>query len=108
MYERPTPARFAVVDADNPLFWQLFVFFTFEKIRDGFAHYGVEAVINRVRWETARAIDDDSGFKINNNWKAFYARKFHRLYPEHDGFFRTRFSIADMDEEDGGGVLIWT
>jgi hypothetical protein len=70
--------------------------FTFEKIRQGFQHYGAAAVMNRVRWETNAHADDGTGFKLNNNWIAFYVRKFNRTYPQHEEFFRTRFSLADL------------
>jgi hypothetical protein len=89
-------ARFAAVDAANPQMWALFERFTFEMIRRGFRHYSARAVIHRVRWETAvPLVDGTSEFKINNNWSPFYARKFHQLYPQHDGFFRNRISRAD-------------
>jgi hypothetical protein len=88
-------ARFAEIDAANPEVWRLFVRFTFELIHRGFAHYSADAVLHRVRWETAAALEDDRTFKINNNWSAFYARKFHDHYPKHDRFFRLRASMAD-------------
>lgn len=91
-------ARFAEIDASNPLIWELFERFTFSIIRRGFKHYSARAVIHRVRWETATPLDDGSSFKINNNWTPFYARKFHDWHPEHNGFFRNRASIADERE----------
>jgi hypothetical protein len=88
-------ARFAEVDAANPEIWRLFVHFTFEMVRRGFRRYSSDAVLHRVRWETASALDDDTSFKICNNWTPFYARKFHKVYPHLEGFFITRASIAD-------------
>jgi len=88
-------ARFAAIDAANPQIWELFQRFTFHMIRRGFSHYSARAVIHRVRWETATPLEDGTQFKINNNWSPFYARKFHKTYPEHDGFFRNRASRAD-------------
>ena len=88
-------ARFAMIDAANPQVWRLFERFTFELIRRGFRHYSADAVLHRVRWETATAIADQSTFKINNNWSAFYARKFRDLHPKHAEFFRLRASMAD-------------
>jgi hypothetical protein len=88
-------ARFAEIDAANPEVWRLFERFTFELIRRGFGHYSADAVLHRVRWETASALEDGCTFKINNNWSAFYARKFHDRHPKHDGFFRLRASMAD-------------
>jgi hypothetical protein len=88
-------ARFAAMDAENPEVWRLFEQFTFYMIHRGFKHYGSDAVLNRVRWETASALDDGTAFKINNNWSAYYARKFHRMHPEHEGFFRCRVLRAN-------------
>ena len=74
---------------EHPEVWSLFVGFTFEKIRLGYDHYGVGAVMERVRWETS-AGGSKPEFKFNNNFRAFYARRFARTFPEHKGFFRTR------------------
>ncbi len=73
----------------HPEVWSLFVGFTLEKIRLGYKHYGVGAVMERVRWETS-AGDSSPEFKINNNFRAFYARRFAKAFPEHKDFFRTR------------------
>lgn len=86
--------RFAEYDAENPDIWRLFVRFAFEAIRAGHQHYSADAVLHRVRWETSVAARGGD-FKCNNNWTAYYARKFHRLYPQHKGFFRLRASKAD-------------
>jgi hypothetical protein len=88
-------ARFATMDADNPEVWRLFEQFTFHMIGRGFRHYSADAVLHRVRWETATQLDDGSGYKISNIWSAWYARKFHRAHPDHAGFFRCRASLAD-------------
>lgn len=88
-------ARFAEIDAANPDVWRMFVAFTHELMRRGFQHYSADAVLHRIRWQTDTPLDDGSSFKINNNWSAFYARKFHAAYPKHDGFFRLRTSMAD-------------
>lgn len=74
---------------DNPEVWRLFVRFTFDAINAGYNHYSVASVIERIRWHTAIDTKGDT-FKINNNWKAYYARYFHEQFPKHDGFFRTR------------------
>ena len=73
---------------EHPDVWDLFVRFSFEKIRQGFPHYSADSVMHRVRWETGAG--DSEGWKINNNYVALYARRFMRAYPAHRGFFRTR------------------
>jgi hypothetical protein len=79
----------------HPLAWNLFQRFTLELIERGFAHYSSDAVLRRVRWETAVSTTDNSGFKVNNNLTAFYARRFHEQHPAPAGFFRTRVSKYD-------------
>ena len=74
--------------AEHPDFWSWFVWYALEVIRAGHSHYGAKAVVERVRWHQAIAGGDD--YKLNNNFTATFAREFHRQYPEHDGFFRTR------------------
>ncbi len=54
-------------------------------IDKGFKHYSVNAIFERIRWEIDAGGDGISTFKLNNNYRAFYARRFHRMYPEHDG-----------------------
>lgn len=86
--------RFAEYDLAHPETWQWFVAFAREKIAEGYSHFSADAVLHRVRWETA-ASDWTDEYKCNNNYSAYYARKFHAHYPEHDGFFRLRRSRAD-------------
>jgi hypothetical protein len=87
-------ARFAAFDAANPEIWRLFVLFTFDRIRRSCSHYSARGVFHRIRWETV-ADTDDPEFKVNDRWSPYYARKFHRAYPQHGGFFRTRRAKAD-------------
>ena len=75
----------------NPKVWALFQKFTFQLIRRRFRHYSVMGVISRIRWETD--VPNPSGgseFKMNNNYSPFYARRFHKEFPDHDDFFRLR------------------
>ncbi len=86
-------AAFETYDEQNPIVWGLFVQFTFDRIRRGYQHYSVNAIFERIRWEAdgkligAASVAD---FKLNNNLRPFYARKFHSFFPEHAGFFRLR------------------
>jgi len=77
----------------NPEVWNLFRRFVFEKINAGYAHYGAGAIMERVRWESDRGAGEPA-LKINNNFRAFYAREFEELYPIHKGFFRSRVQTS--------------
>lgn len=90
-----------IFNARYPIVWELFVKFTFEKIDQGFKHYSVTSIMERIRWETDQAPTGDECFKINNNHRAFYARAFMARYPEHKGFFRLRRQTSkDCDAVD--------
>ncbi len=78
----------------HPDVWRLFCKFTFDLTHRGYKNYSVNAIFERIRWEKDAGGDGVTSFKLNNNYRAFYARAFMRKYPEHDGFFRTREQIS--------------
>lgn len=81
--------------AEHPEVWDLFVRFTLEMINRGYKNYSAQSVIERIRWEKDAGSDGTSAFKINNNFTAFYSRRFMRVYPDHEGFFRTRHQVSE-------------
>lgn len=86
----------------NPKVWVLFQRFTLDRIELGLKHYSVNAVFERIRWETDQApTDGQAQFKINNNHRPFYARRFMKKYPEHDGFFRLRQQTSKHEGASG-------
>lgn len=86
--------EFEKFDEANPFVWELFVKFTMELIRAGRTRYSADSILHRIRWETAVKTTDET-FKINNNFSAFYARKFMSVFTMYDGFFELRKSKAD-------------
>ena len=92
---RPTlAARFNEYDESNPHVWELFKQFTRDAYKAGHGRFSAQAIIERIRWKTS--VETRGGeFKINNDFAACYARKFHQENPHLDGFFRTRNSSAD-------------
>jgi len=68
-----------------------------EKMRVGGRreHYSVEILINVLRWHRDFNAGPDQDFKINNNYKAYYARMY-QWYYDCPGFFRNRASDADL------------
>jgi len=89
--------RLQVIDFHNkhPEVWDLFVRFSFEKIKCGFKNYSAKAIVERIRWESDVGGDGVAQFKIGNNYPSFYARRFMRAYPQHEGFFRTRKQTSE-------------
>jgi len=80
---------------NHPEVWDLFVRFSKEIISKGYANYSVNAIFERIRWEMDVGGSGDSEFKINNNFRPLYARRFMKMYPDHDGFFRTRKQTSE-------------
>jgi hypothetical protein len=81
---------------EHPEVWEYFVKFTLERIRRGFKHYSSNAIFERIRWELGDVGEDGvEQFKLNNNYRPFYARRFMRVYPQYDGFFRTRVQKSE-------------
>ena len=75
---------------EHPEVWRLFTMFTFQMIDSGKKNYSVSSIWERIRWHKDAGSDGETQFKINNNYRAFYARAFMEKYPLHKGFFRTR------------------
>ena len=74
----------------NPRVWPLFKRFTFELIKRGFKHHSVRSVWHRIRWETPAGDDGELGFKMGDHHAKFFGRRFMKMYPEYEGFFRKR------------------
>jgi hypothetical protein len=74
---------------ENPQVWEAFKEYSLiSKNEKYFKNYSAAAIFEIIRWETeVRARDK---FKVNNNFKADYARKMMNDYPEFEGFFRIR------------------
>lgn len=92
-----TQEKFDQYDRENPEFYELFKTFTLQMIRAGRAHYSARTIIHQIRWHTDLHAKSDDGFKINNDYSPFYARKFERQFPQHEGFFTKRHSVADRE-----------
>lgn len=83
----------------NPLAWELFEWFAFEKIRAGCKHCGSKAIFERIRWQTSLTQKEGEEFKINNNYSSIFARLFVEKYPAYSGFFSMRSRSAEKKEE---------
>ena len=74
---------------DNWKVFERFEEIAFELIHQRRPHIGSKMIIERIRWmETVE--ENNTGFKINNNWAPDFSRLFHSLYPKHKGFFREK------------------
>ena len=73
----------------NPEIYDLIKHFAMIAIKSGREHYGMQSVIERVRWHTT-VETDGSPYKVNNNHAAYYTKLFNEEFPQYAGFFRTR------------------
>ena len=74
----------------NPHVGQLLLRETLRIKREtGMETIGVDLILSRVRWLWAYRTKGDT-FKINNNWKPYYARWLMEQEPELEGLFRLR------------------
>lgn len=85
--------RFNQYITDNPHIYEAFKNYTFAAIAKQYKCFSAEFIFNVIRWETA--ISGKDQYKINNDFKAFFARKFMQDYPQYTGYFITRKSLAD-------------
>jgi hypothetical protein len=85
-------------DSANPEVCQLFVRFTFEAPPSRATRFSVDSVAERIRWFFN--IKTRGGeFKLNNNLRPFYARKWAREFPGFAELFETRKAACDLVEE---------
>lgn len=87
--------RFEAFHARHPEVWALFVRFSLEMHEAGQrkhsqARYGIAAITERIRWHYAVSRDIKEPFKINNDFRARYARRLMQEYPQLAGMFVTR------------------
>jgi hypothetical protein len=74
----------------NPSLLEMIHRFCKEARNAGYAHYGINSIWERIRWEYDMDITRTDRFKINNNHAPYFARWFMEEYPEFAGFFHTR------------------
>lgn len=83
---------FEKFNIENPRVYELFDRFTRELIRAGRDTGSASQVTERIRWEATINFDrtKEPPLKVNNNYRALYARLWESNNPEHKGFFRKR------------------
>ncbi len=79
--------KFKIYHAENPQVWEKFEEMALKSARKR-VHFGSRAILELIRWFTA--VEGNDGFKVNNNYAAYYARLFEHRHPEHKGYFRKR------------------
>jgi len=92
LFDKTNTEKFNEFDRANPHVFAMFEKYAFEIIRSGKKIVPHNLIIERLRWDFYfETTDENSGFKINNNYRSHYGRKFVRKYPEHTEKFNFRF-----------------
>jgi hypothetical protein len=92
--------RFEAFHARHPEVWDLFVRFSLEihdagQRKQALSRYGIAAITERIRWHYAVRPDIYEPFRINNDFRARYARRLMREYPQLTGMFHIRTLRAE-------------
>ncbi|RWP18843.1 MAG: hypothetical protein EOR00_09395 [Mesorhizobium sp.] len=81
--------RFAEYHQQNPHVYELFKRFAVRALGAGKSVLSAKFIFERIRWEAEIETQGDA-FKVNNNYPAYYARKFMEDFPSFGDCFRTR------------------
>ena len=89
--DEPDEARekFAAFHHDNPRVFHELVRLARQLRAQGRKHYGIAGLFEVLRWHRALETTDEE-FKLNNNYRAYYAREIMAACPDLVGFFKIR------------------
>lgn len=91
---RTSKQAFDEFDRTNPQVYEMLRHYALEAFNAGITRLGIGMLFERARWEARLATRGDT-FQLNNNYRAFYARKLMQDVPQLTGFFSKRRSVAD-------------
>ena len=83
-------AEFEEFDRQNPRIWELIERFCADVLEAGWTKWAISSIFERIRWEIRIVTRSKDEWKLNNNHRAYYARKWLAKHPEHPDFFETR------------------
>ncbi len=84
---------FVTFDAKNPAVYRELRALALLLLDRGNRRYGIGGLFEVLRWQRAMKTTD-ADFKLNNNYRAFYARLLMRSEPRLAGFFEVRKQIS--------------
>lgn len=75
-----------------------------EQVRStGHPHWGMKSLFEVLRWQVAVKTQSGDGFRLNNNFTAYYSRLIEKVDPRFVGFFVEKQSEADFMFDYGKG-----
>lgn len=83
---------FKVYHAENPHIYAAFKSYAFQLIAAGAQQLSAYLIFERMRFES---LVSDNGYKLNNNYRPYYARLFMQDFPEYEGIFALRITQAE-------------
>lgn len=95
VFDAERATQFEAFHEANPRVYETLLHLSREWLRRmGGRKCGIGALYEVARWQIALETNDPD-FKINNNWRAWYARLLMANHPELEGMFDLRHSEAD-------------
>lgn len=88
--EQSNYKRFLDFHVLHPQVYRLFEKFALQLIERGHKKLGAKMIMERIRWEITTGSKDNDGFKINNNYTAYYSRLFIKNNPQYRDYFEFR------------------
>lgn len=88
--DRTIDEKFADYNRAHPEVYRKLVSLARQAKGAGFTHYGMKALIERLRWHMTVERQCTDPFKINNDFSSRYARYIMALEPDLDGFLEVR------------------
>lgn len=89
--EQTIRAKFEKFDQEHPEVYRALVRYARDWMSVGNRKLGIATLFEKLRWEWhLSGLSDRDGYKLNNNYRALYARKIMTENRELDGLFETR------------------
>lgn len=94
----PHEKKFWEYHRENPQVYALFDRFAREAVARGRKHFSAYMIFERMRWYTIIETGGDE-YKLNNNYRPYYARLWLRKNPDHADLFEIRTLSAGPASE---------
>ncbi len=86
--------KFEEFHKEHPWVYEKLKLLAFELRNAGVKHYGIGGLFEILRYQASLTSKDEEGFKLNNNYRALYARMLAKNEPALRDFFSFRLRNA--------------
>jgi hypothetical protein len=91
----------------HPWVYEKLKLLAFELRNAGVKHYGIGGLFEILRYQASLTSNDEEGFKLNNNYRALYARMLAKNEPALRDFFSFRLRNARGTQHLAPEVDAW-